>query len=1092
IRVRTGHDFSSYKRATLYRRIARRMQVCDTGTLLAYLHHLRDHATELTSLLRDLLIGVTSFFRDPAAFAALEEHVVARVFAAAAPDEPVRAWVAGCATGEEAFTVAMLLLERAGGRDPTLVQVFATDIDEDSLAIARAGRYPDTIALDVTPARLERFFTKERSHYRVRKELRERVLFSPHNVLRDPPFSRLDLVTCRNLLIYLNRDAQERVLGMFQFALRSERFLFLGSSESAETPALHFSALDAKHRIYVRQQVTSSLVLEAPRWRAPFTPPPEPQQSRRTASFGELHHLMVERYAPPSVLVDDELDVVHVSESVGRYLSFSGGEPTRQILQLVHPDLRLELRTALYAARRPGHRAERRVVELPGERGATRVELTVSGADLPNAGRKLLLVLFRELPEHEASPPAHPPDPAIEPFVREMEDELHRTKDQLRVTVEQYETSLEELKASNEELHAINEELRSATEELETSREELQSVNEELTTLNHELQGKVEEVSRANGDLQNLMTSTDIAVLFLDRDLHIKRFTERAKDIFNVIASDVERPFAHLTHQLVTDSLSTDAERVLATLRPLERELSARDGRRYLARILPYRSLQDRIEGVVMTFLNVSDLKRAEDALRDQEAKLSLAERAADAGSWDFDAELGTIALSHECARLFGVAGRVPLRLRELASRVDPLDRDAFLEAFERVSAPTEELCVDFRVGAPGATPRWLFSVGRRWTDGAATRASGVVVDFTARRRAEAELRASERRFRLALHAAPIMVLSQDVDLRYAWGFVHGAEIDFVDQTDADVFRSDEAAELVAVKRAVLATKSRRRLELALTLHGSTRAYEVHVDPILDGDVAVGVTSVALDVTASKDAARALLDADRRKDQFLATLSHELRTPLAPLRASVDMLRIAGGDPERVQRSLAIMDRQLVQLVRLVDDLLDVARISAGKIQLRRERARVEPIVASAVESVQPALALARHALSVDAPATLEAFVDPARLAQVLGNLLMNAIKFTPPGGVIRVVARESARGIELSVHDNGAGISAHALTGVFDMYAQEGRLGADAGLGIGLNLVRLLVELHGGTAEARSDGVGKGSEFVVRIPRPSEGGAAA
>ena len=676
VRLRSGHDFSSYKRATLHRRIARRMHVCDTGSPRAYLQYLRTNPTELAALLRDFLIGVTNFFRDPEAFAALDAHVASRFFGGKAPRAELRAWVAGCATGEEAYSVAMLLLERAArASQPPQVQVFATDIDEEALAVARAGKYPDTISLDVSSERLDRFFTKEGAHYRVRKELRERVLFSPHNVLRDPPFSRLDLVTCRNVLIYLNRDAQERVLGVFQFGLRADGLLFLGSSESAENSTSTFTPLDTKHRVYARQKFVGAVLPEGTGWQAGAGAPAPPEPSPRAPSFGELHHQMVERYAPPSVLVNEELEVVHVSERAGRYLALGGGEPTRQILRLVHPELRLDLRSALHAARQPGHGGEKRVVELRRDGGrASKVEIEVRTPELPIAGRALMLVLFREIPDGESTPPSHPTDPTIEPVVREMEDELYRTRDQLRVTVEQYETSLEELKASNEELQAINEEFRSATEELETSREELQSVNEELTTLNLELQSKVEEVSRANGDLQNLMTSTDIGVLFLDRDANIKRFTERAKDLFNVIASDVGRPFAHLTHRLDTQSLPADVEHVLATLRPLEREVRAIDGRRYFARILPYRSLEDRIEGVVMTFLDVSDLKRAEDALRDRDAKLRLAERAADAGTWDYDAASRAFTLSDECARLFELAGRSSVLLDEVAARVRASD----------------------------------------------------------------------------------------------------------------------------------------------------------------------------------------------------------------------------------------------------------------------------------------------------------------------------------------------------------------------------------------------------------------------------------
>ncbi|HEV7557162.1 MAG TPA: CheR family methyltransferase, partial [Kofleriaceae bacterium] len=519
VRQRTGHDFGAYKRATLSRRIARRMQVCGCESVIDYREYVREHSGELHSLLRDFLISVTNFFRDTEAFLHLQSEVVPRLFANKSASDQVRVWVAGCATGEEAYSIAMLLHEHAATlRSPPQLLVFATDIDEIALATARLGCYPETIAADMTTDRLERFFTRENGQYRVTKELRETVMFSPHNLLRDPPFSRLDLISCRNLLIYLNRDAQNRLLSVFHFGLRPEGLLFLGSSESAENSQL-FGPLDGRHRVFVRRMASLSLgdtISSTGRW-APTAPPAARPHTERVTRVGELHHRIVELYAPPSVLVNSELDVLHLSEHAGKYLVVSGGEPTRHLLQLVHPAFGLDLRTALHAARQTG--SETRVVRFDDNGAARAVEIRVRSVKSPELGDGSFLVMFDELvPDGRPSQAA-----SIEPVVREMEDELHRTRDQLRTTVEQYETSLEELKASNEELQAINEELRSATEELETGKEELQSVNEELSALNHELKVNVEELSHANADLQNLMSSTDIAVLFVDRALNLKR-----------------------------------------------------------------------------------------------------------------------------------------------------------------------------------------------------------------------------------------------------------------------------------------------------------------------------------------------------------------------------------------------------------------------------------------------------------------------------------------------------------------------------------------------------------------------------------------
>ncbi|HEY0991619.1 MAG TPA: PAS domain-containing protein, partial [Kofleriaceae bacterium] len=362
------------------------------------------------------------------------------------------------------------------------------------------------------------------------------------------------------------------------------------------------------------------------RWHPPF-PAPSPPPLERTPA-GELHHRVVEQYAPPSILVNEELDILHVSEHAGRLLRITGGEPSRQLLRLIHPALRAELRTAIYAARQSERGSDLRVVRFDDEVGVPRsVEIRVRGVSRPELGLGSLLIILDELdPARTQSGPDQLPSAALEPVMRELEDELRRTREQLRTTIEQYETSLEELKASNEELQAINEELRSATEELETSKEELQSVNEELTTLNHELKLKVDEVTHANSDLQNLMTSTDIGVMFLSRALTIKRFTPRVQDLFNVIPGDIGRPLAHLTHRLEADDLPHLAQSVLQTLRMVEREVKTRDGRHYLARLLPYRSLEDKIEGVVLTFVEVTDQRDAVDARRRIEAALHASE----------------------------------------------------------------------------------------------------------------------------------------------------------------------------------------------------------------------------------------------------------------------------------------------------------------------------------------------------------------------------------------------------------------------------------------------------------------------------------
>jgi two-component system CheB/CheR fusion protein len=643
LRTRTGCDFSYYKRATIVRRIARRMQVNNVEDLHSYLRVLRTNAGEPTALLQDLLISVTNFFRDRDAFKALEQRIP-DLFKGKGASDSVRVWTPACATGEEAYSIAMLLLEHASGLDaPPSLQVFACDLHDAAIRTARAGVYPEVIVADVSEDRLRRFFVKDHNGYQVRRELREMVLFATHDLLKDPPFSRMDLISCRNLLIYLNREAQERVLDTFHFALKPDGLLFLGTSESVDDSTPLFRILDKKNRIYVRKaasrqglpipQSSGSLlrviraherahhepVVHGKQFAQEIQTPGPPVANLDRTALGELHFQLIESLAPPSVIVSREYDLLHVSEHAGRFLRVSGGEPSTNLLRLVDPALRIELRTALFRAGESGETVETRGIPLDIEGEPSLVDVRVT--PVPGVDGGFLLVVFDKRSSTEVAPVDNEAAWDREPVVRQLERELEQVKGRHRDIVEQYEASTEELKASNEELQAMNEELRSASEELETSREELQSINEELTTVNAELKSKVEEVAHANADLQNLMASTFIATVFLDRDLAITRYTPTAIDLFHLIPGDIGRPLADLKNRLEYPELTADAVQVQKTLIPTEREVRG-DGAWYQARIQPYRTLEDHIAGLVLTFVDITDRVTANEALREQVGEL--------------------------------------------------------------------------------------------------------------------------------------------------------------------------------------------------------------------------------------------------------------------------------------------------------------------------------------------------------------------------------------------------------------------------------------------------------------------------------------
>jgi two-component system, chemotaxis family, CheB/CheR fusion protein len=619
LRVRTGHDFSKYKRSTVTRRIARRMQVNRTDELSAYYELLRETPNEVQALLSDLLISVTSFFRDKDAFEAFAK-LLPSVFAGKETGQSIRIWIAGCATGEEAYSVAILLLEQAERHEVRpQIQIFGTDLDVRALARAREGRYPIAIEADVNEPRLRRFFSREGEFYQVRQELRDVILFSLHDLLKDPPFSHVDMVTCRNLLIYLDRELQEQVINTFHYALNPGGYLFLGPAEAAESPPGLFRTIDRHTRIYQSTLAPGNKPHLLPRLvgsiRVPEQLLPLPQAANPTVALSEAaaHRRAIEQNAPPSILVDEAHRVLHLSDNAGRYILLSGGPLSADLADLVRPELRFEMRSGLHRAfeqRRP-------VLTLPVgvHFNEERYPVQLYLKPLQEAGawrRAVVLFLEGEPIKETVSDEQQTSDDSL----RRLKEELELTQQRVRTIREDSEAANEELRASNEELQSINEEYRSTSEELETSKEELQSMNEELQTVNSELKSKLDLISRANSDLQNLLAATDFGTLFLDSSLIIKRFTDPVRELFSITTGDEGRPITDFAHKLEYDDLVKDTRAVIANLTPIRREVRSRNGRWYDLRMRPYRTVDDKIDGVVITFVDVTDRKAMEERLQ--------------------------------------------------------------------------------------------------------------------------------------------------------------------------------------------------------------------------------------------------------------------------------------------------------------------------------------------------------------------------------------------------------------------------------------------------------------------------------------------
>ena len=637
LRAQTRHDFSQYKPSTINRRIERRMAVHQIESLEGYIRYLQQTPIEVDALFRDLLIGVTNFFRDPAAFEMLEKEIIPKLFEGKQTGATVRVWVPACSTGEEAYSIAILLVERMEAlKQHFILQVFATDIDSNAIAMARMGSYPASIATDISPERLARFFTVEPdgSAYRIHKGIRDLLVFSEQDVIKDPPFSKLDLLSCRNLLIYMGAELQRKLIPLFHYALNQGGYLFLGTSESVGEFGELFTTLDRKAKLYRRKgELHNAQRKYLGRFLPPMTVPDSTQLQvvgragpRVKLPLRELtERTLLEQVAPVAALVNGHGDILYLHGQTGMFLEPTPGESgVNNILKMAREGLRRALTTSLHksAARHELVRALGLRVKSNGH--FTFVNLTIRpvvlGPDL-SPDTPLFLVILEEAPLAETPPTSvaasKGPEADAEAHISALKNDLRIKEEYLQTTNEELETANEELKSSNEEMQSVNEELQSTNEELETSKEELQSVNEELATVNAELQTKVVDLSRANNDMNNLLAGTGIATVFVDHQLRILRFTPAATRIINLILSDIGRPVAHIVSNLVGyNSLLADAQTVLDTLMPKKVEVQTIDGNWFAMRILPYRTLDNVIEGAVITFVDITEMKRAEAVLR--------------------------------------------------------------------------------------------------------------------------------------------------------------------------------------------------------------------------------------------------------------------------------------------------------------------------------------------------------------------------------------------------------------------------------------------------------------------------------------------
>jgi two-component system CheB/CheR fusion protein len=1117
LREQFGIDFSLYKTTTVTRRIQRRVGLLFIPSLEEYAEQLRHDPDELNSLYQDLLIGVTQFFRDPEAFEIIQHEVVPKILDQIPPGDEVRLWVAGCATGEEPYSLAMLFHEQmvARGR-PVNLKILASDVHSSSLEIASSGFYGEDQLANVHPARLERYFTRRAGGYQVSQELRQLIIFARHNVTKDAPFTKMHFISCRNMLIYLQPAPQRTVLSLFHFGLASNGVLFLGASESVGPLTEEFVTIDERWKIYRKRRDVHLLAqVRLSTSRNPRRPAVTVEVPRAPAADPVLLHTydkLLDRFMPPSFLVDADLALIDSFAGAEQLLKVRKRRPSTSIVDLVDPSLRTVVGGAIQRALKEQGPVAYTGVRVPdGEGGERRCTLSAEAFSHPRTGTRHVLVVFDGLTQAPEPRDGREQGDTVAPVhVDELSrDRLAALETELGYTRETLQATIEELETSNEEMQATNEELVASNEELQSTNEELHSVNEELYTVNAEYQQKITELKELNADMAHLLEGTDVGTVFLDEGLHIRRFTQRIASIFRIMPHDLGRKISDFSHNIERPTLIEDIERVHREGVVIEDEVRDTAGTPYFLRILPYRVAQNQaqtgerrpanepapIHGVVLTLTDISALDKARARLAQLSAIVESCDDAIVGKSLD-----GTITTWNRGAeRLYGYSAEEAvgknarmLMVRggesEVTHLLDRINDGGKVEHVQSMRVHKDGTPIDVSVTISPIYDRQGQVIG----------ASSIARDITGLLSAQRELEERQARIELLLDSTAESIFGLDRDGRCT--FVNPAFVRLLGLRSADELigqaihalihpvdkagHEEAACPILGAARDGVATHSDD--EQIWRPDGGKLPVEFWSTPIRHGGTVVGAVVTCLDITERKQSEAELKTASRRREQFLAMLSHELRNPLAAVLNAIRVMQRGRFDSEAMVKGQQVVERQARHMARLLDDLLDVSRITRGKFELRKADGDLRPAIEAAIESTAPRLAERHITLEVTMPsAPFPVHGDPNRLQQIVVNLLSNAATYSPHGSKVTLHLERQGDQAILRIADEGMGIEPEMLSQIFELFVQaDQRLDrSHGGLGVGLSLARTIVELHGGTIDAESPGSGKGSVFTVRLP---------
>lgn len=1097
LRDRFGIDFSHYKLNTIVRRTERRLQLSRIDTIQEYAQRLEDDPDELDALYRDLLVGVTRFFRDAEAYDQLGQHMD-QLLAAKDTSEELRAWVAGCGTGEEAYSIAILLSERLRASGKTIpIRIFATDVHQHSLTAAGTGVYREESVSELSPHLLSTYFKRQESGYVLTEDIRHLVVFAPHNIIKDSPFTRMDLITCRNLLIYLQPPAQKKALSLFHFGLRLGGVLFLGPSESPGELDPEFEVLDQRWKIYSkRRDVRLPIELRSPanligRPVRLSGLPEIPTSSQRSidANLVSTYEALLADFMPPALLISERHELIHIFGDAWRYLKHRPGRAGRDVLELLDSGLRLAVAGAIQQVLNKRKTAvSYRGIHVQLDSGSERVELTVRSVAPTRVTQTDLLVVIRSL--KPITPPSlpEPSEDTQGDFGVFSAGQLEAMEAELRYTRENLQATVEELETSNEELQATNEELVASNEELQSTNEELHSVNEELYTVNAEHQRKIQELTVLTDDMDNLLASTRVHTIFLDRELRIRKFTPQAAEIFGLLPYDTGRSFDSFAYRLRRDSLNQELLEVLRTGRPIEADVLDQSGNWFLLRILPYQTKHS-LDGVLLTLIDIGPLKRVQHDLARREFELRMITDHVPALISYVDGDLKYRFVNRRYREFYGmpeeeIVGR---------SMADLQGEPTFAQLKPMIDRVLAGEAVEFehRFNPRAGQSFWAIVsyIPDREQPGQPVRGFFVCKNIVT------ALKEVEQRFDRAVRGTTDGIWDWNIDAGKVYYSPKFAELLGIDaeQTElvkADVDRMihpDDLAAVNSAEQALLRGGVPMNVEFRLKCRdGTYRWFRGRAAALRNSNGRVTYASGSIQ---DIEEYRTLVEQKQRqveqRDRFLAMLSHELRNPLGAIINCCRLLQRKSHGPEQAPFLQAIA-RQSDQMASLLDDLLDVARITEDKIELNRQLLDLRGLVGPAVEAVQHLLDSRQQFVQIvlpDVPAIV--LGDTVRLQQVVANLLSNASKYSPAETVVRIELERFESRVELRVIDQGEGIPAEHVRRIFEPFEQLGKksVSTEGGLGLGLAVAESLVRLHSGTIDVRSAGVGQGSEFLITLP---------